>query len=496
MFLNIIFGFKQKTLFHIILLLGLILCLNCIEFNFNSIKGIKIKEIEEIDRLLDESDMTYFAYYYKQSSKNSKKVGELLIKIANKLEYLATVILVDCDEDNLREINMCRNIPEIEDGFPRMEVYSPPPYKYNPYTKEMLKHTKYIYNKQEVGENLIYNFITQHIPARVTKLEAANFENFASNMDLNKVILFTDKEKTPLLFRGLSNYFYDKLLFGEVGKDETALLKKFKVKLYPTLIVYQTHEDGVQLDEANIEIFDQAINAASLVNFLEKFALPERLSDIKKQTKDPNNLKYKISFKNMKYNEVIPYLKRFNERRFVVYLDNNLDKDNIPTSIQKFNKLTSGFFHFVRVNCLESKDSEDFCRGTFKVNDIPKLVLLNIDNDVTKRIEKRIELSDDYNHIVEEINRIFPSEIKETNPQTFSIQLNEAAIENKIPFIYFYENDEIPIGLNLLSSEKKFKKFAHFISFENPPKSLLQNLKITSLPKLIIMLQNKENPGE
>jgi protein disulfide-isomerase A6 len=497
------FNFFPKTgnLIRFSILISLFLIINCTDFNFNSIKGIKIKEIGEIQKLLDETDMTYFAFYYKETSENSKKVGELLQKIAIKLDYLTVILLIDCDQENFSDVEMCRIIPDVKDGYPRMEVYSPPEYKYNPYTKQMLKHSVHRYDKKEVGENLIYNFITTYIPARVTKLDPENFENFVNNLDLNKVILFTDKEKTPLLLRGLSNYFYDKLLFGEVGKHETSLLKKFKVKIFPTLIMYQTHEDEILLDEPKIELYDGPINAGHIVSFLEKFAPKERISDLKKkQNDDPSKLKYKVAFKVLKHNEVISYMQKYNERRFVVYLDNNLEKNSISNDLNKFNRETNGFFHFLRINCVESPESQDFCKKTFKVKEFPKLILYNIKNnikDINTRLEQGgKELSLDFSEIYSEINREIQSEITVTDPQSFTVVLNHTQVKDTVPVIYFFENDDVPLALQLLSTEKKFKKFAEFISLENPPRSLVQNFKFTKLPKLFILLKDKEKPGQ
>src|SRR5690606_3076782 len=106
--------------------------------------------------------------------------------------------------------------------------------------------------------------------------------------------------KTPLLFRGISNYFSDRLLFGEVNKDQTALLKKFKITRFPTLLVYQTHEDEIQLDEPIIEIYKGEIKADEITNFIGQYALKEPLNKrIKRNPDGVDSLRYKVSFKNL-----------------------------------------------------------------------------------------------------------------------------------------------------------------------------------------------------
>ena len=148
----------------------------------------------------------------------------------------------------------------------------------------------------------------------------------------------------------------------------------------------------------------------------------------------------------------------------------------------------------------ETKESEEFCNKTFRTSHYPKLVLLNFSDDVkdiNKRLEKGgSELSFDFDELSNQIHDTFPSGLRETNPQTFNSYLDESTINKNIPFIYLYDNDEIPLGLHLLSTEKKFQNFADFVSFENPPKSLLQNFKVSSLPKLVILLKDNESPEQ
>ena len=459
---------------------------------FDDIISFKIKDMNGIQKLLEETDMTYFVYYYKKTSRNSRLGAELLKPISKKLQFLANILMVDCDEVEQKDTAGCQKDPEAADGYPKMELFSPPEYKFNPYTKKLNSHDRKVYEIPQVNENLIYNFITKSIPSRAMKLTPENFENFASNLEFNKVILFTDKAKTPLLFRGLSNFFYDRLIFGEVEKSQQALIKKFKIIHFPTLMIYKTIEDEVHLDEPKLENYEGTINAENIADFLSSAAHAEPLS--LEKVKDRESLKYRNTFKTLQLHQIDDHIRKFSEKRFIVYLNN---KEEIPADLIKFNINTNGFFHFININCKAGERTEQYCKETFKIDDYPTMLLYkNPERHIIKAFEKSgIVLPNDYHEIEREIYSQFQGNLKEGNPQTFKALTNEAKINKKIPFVYLHEG-EIPLGLYLLSTEEKYLKYIDFVVYEHPPQEFLNNLKIKKLPQMIILLITEENTDQ
>lgn len=71
----------------------------------------------------------------------------------------------------------------------------------------------------------------------------------------HKVLLFTDRKSTAPLFKSLSKTFKDKLMFGEVKKDEE-LQSKFGVQKVPTLLVVTNVNEhkGEEYNMENIKI--------------------------------------------------------------------------------------------------------------------------------------------------------------------------------------------------------------------------------------------------
>ena len=94
---------------------------------------------------------------------------------------------VNCDNNFKDECKPIKgNIDEI--NFFKLELYIPPEYKFNPYTKEMNKHNKIPYTKPNVNDKALYTFISKAIISREQTITNENFENFKSSNTIVEVI--------------------------------------------------------------------------------------------------------------------------------------------------------------------------------------------------------------------------------------------------------------------------------------------------------------------
>ena len=213
------------------------------ESEFKKLPGKRFKTEEEIQLFLAQSDMAILAFYYKKESYKSKEVAKNLKLVYNKLQYLVEFILVDCDKS---KVELCKKTEEddIDDEFYRIEMYIPPQYKINPYTSEINTYQKLQYRKTDVSDKALYKFLTKIIISREENVSNRNFETFKGKSDLNKVLLFSNKMTSPLMFRGLSGYFYDRLAFGFVPSSEKKLCQKLNITIFPTIMVIETYKNG------------------------------------------------------------------------------------------------------------------------------------------------------------------------------------------------------------------------------------------------------------
>ena len=270
----------SKTLITIFLFLLFTYTKNQIpeNFDFSQLPGIQITSEADITSLINSTDITYFLFYYKKKSSHSKGIGHLLTLIYPKIKYLAEFLLIDCDNGSLISLTQCQNQKEVTDeNFVNFEIYEPPVYKFNPYTKKMNTHVKRFYDKQQVDEKSLFNYIARSIVSRAQELNNENYDIFTGNPKLNKFILFTEKDRIPLLFRGISNYYYDQISFGIVNKKEKSLCEKLGIKKFPSLMMYQTLENEVLMDEPKIFFYEGKQTAEDIINFLQNYVRKEKL---------------------------------------------------------------------------------------------------------------------------------------------------------------------------------------------------------------------------
>ena len=512
----------SKIYFGTILLILHILFISCDEssfpsFDFSTLKGVRITNEAQIAETLNSTDMTFFAFYYKKNSESSNQVATIFSQIQHKLEFFAETMLIDCDLESLIEVAQCKNNGQDEDKFVFFEVYEPPVYKFNPYTKAMNTHTKKLFTKDKVSENILFNFITQNIVSRAQKVTNENYDLFVSNANMNKFILFTDKSKTPLLFRGLSNYFYDQISFGEVSSKEKDLISKLKIEKFPTLMLYQSHEDGVIIDDPHTEIYKGENTAKAIVEYLKEFALKEKLYKTSKN-KSNTNSQFDLYFRKLNPNQIEEYVEKNKDKGIVFYFDNSQsEKDKksktinyslLTEDIKEFNSQAHGFFKFAYVDC--SGDNDKLCNSDFKFDEYPATILLKAkktekdDNDEEKevpyadakeRIKKgQILLSKEYSDIKKEINSIYEGNIRDVNQHTINSVLSESITKNKVPIIYMFDS-YVQMGISLISLEEKFKNLFDWIVYDNPPEDFMKSLNLQKLPALAIAIPDDRQKG-
>jgi hypothetical protein len=99
------------------------------------------------------------------------------------------------------------------------------------------------YRTQELDTDTLKKKAYKFIGNRVIDITSNNFDTFVSdNPGRAKILLVTDKTKTPIVYRALSTYFEKTLEFGMVKHTDAELVKKLKVKSYPSFLLFKGGE--------------------------------------------------------------------------------------------------------------------------------------------------------------------------------------------------------------------------------------------------------------
>ena len=478
---------------NIILLLLFIFSFNFVQSSSDvkTLPGKRFSTQEEISDYLKTTDLTVLVFYYRTESEKSNSVAENLKIVYSKLQYLIEYIIVNCDDNRMEE---CKPIDDSidEDEFFRIEIYVPPEYKFNPYTKEMNKHQKMLYTKTSITDKALYSFLTKTIISREKMINADNYENFKSDDNMNKVILFTNKKNSPLMFRGLSGYFYDRLALGIVFDSEKKLIEKLKIKKFPTIMVIQSLEDEVILDEPNEIFYDGKMDVENIVNFLEKYALKEKLYLSKKENKkNRSNNPNAIYFNKLTVEKAMTFLKNRLDKEVIFYFDNKVENgkityDNLSEDIKDFNADTHGFFHFGYVDCT-GEEKEKLCKTNFKIKDFPNMVLYRPEKDIKEKISKGNELPMELSNLKREINLLFEPNVKTVTAMNFQYSLGESIEKKRLALLYFFDG-YINLGFNLITQKKMYSNFIDFIVMDNPPDEIKQQFHIKYYPHICILI--------
>ena len=493
-----------RSLFYFITIFLLSLALTKSDNEAKTLPGKRFKTQEEITNYLKKTDLTVLVFYYKTESEKANEIAQNLKVVYSKLQYLVEYIIVNCDNNHMDECTKTED-DLADEEFYRIEIYVPPQYKYNPYTKEMNSHQKLQYAKSDISDKALYKFLTKTIISREQVVTNENYEVFKTRANINKVILFTNKKSAPLMYRGLSGYFYDRLALGLVYHTEKALIEKLKIEKFPTIMVIQSIEDDVIMDDS-VEIFyDGKMDTENIVNFLEKYALKEKLylqqgGERKKAGKE----KADVYFNKLTADKAMNFMKRKKDKEIIFYFDNNVPNgkityDNLSEDIKEFNSETHGYFNFGYVDCT-GEEKEKICKSNFRIKEFPNMVLYKPEEDIKEKISKGYELPMEMSNIRREINMLYEPNVKTANGVNFQYTLGESVQNKKIVFLFLFDS-YINFGFNLVTQKKIFTDFIDFVVMDNPPDEIKKQLQVTYLPHLTIIIPDEShtdkdgNPG-
>ena len=161
----------------------------------------------------------WFVYFFRTGDYNYEKYANSMIEFAEKTDGLFNAGAVNC----LTEGELCE----------KFGVFHTPSIMY------FSENTKY-YNeyKSKIDFNSLFNYAAERMSYYMNEVTKENINYFfAKKPDKYHIILFRDKESTPLFYKALSKLYINKLIFGEVHSTQTELVDLFKIKEFPTLMI-------------------------------------------------------------------------------------------------------------------------------------------------------------------------------------------------------------------------------------------------------------------
>ena len=218
-------------------------------FKNTKVQTLKMKSLT----LLYSRKNIWFVYFYRKGDQNYEKYVNTMIEFAEKTEGLFNAGAVNCIKDE----EICEEFEVAE--TPSIIFFSENEKDYNRY-------------EGKVDFNSLFNYATKRMSYYVNEITKEKLSDFFSKKnDKYHVILFTSKESTPSLYKALSKYFINKLIFGEVHQNQKELVRLFKIKEFPTLMVMLDEEKN------KYEIYKNKMNYESIKSYLNKFVTKKKI---------------------------------------------------------------------------------------------------------------------------------------------------------------------------------------------------------------------------
>ena len=204
---------------------------------------------------IEDTNFLTLSIVYDPDGEKSKKLEPIIQKTAETYQHLIRTKAINCYSDKEK----CT--PETRDNLPGVMVsyYA----GIDPVSKE-----KKVFQETFLGALTVKGlgeFILNHMPFFGTELTYRNIKWFLNQPDLKKVLLFSDRDAVPSLYKAVTSAFRGRLDFGIVWKNQTELVEQYGVKWFPTLLVLSA--------EKNIE-YDGDLNFPELHDFLAPHTSP------------------------------------------------------------------------------------------------------------------------------------------------------------------------------------------------------------------------------
>ena len=240
--------------------------------NKNYFKNTKVTSLKmkNLSLLLSRKNI-WFVYFYNPTDTNYKKYVNTMIEFANKSDGLFNVGAVNCYNDE-----------EICDEF---DVKQTPTVLFYPESSEK-EHETY---SGKLEYNSIFNFAVKHMSYYVNDITKNNINDFFNKSPTKyHVLLFTSKSSTPSIYKALSRFYLNKLIFGEIKHSDKDLVELFNVKNFPTLMVVLNEETN------KYNVFKGDIKYENLKKFLSTYANKKREVEVLKVKEFNYNLYKKL----------------------------------------------------------------------------------------------------------------------------------------------------------------------------------------------------------
>ncbi|KAL1956884.1 hypothetical protein VTO42DRAFT_6732 [Malbranchea cinnamomea] len=207
------------------------------------------------DRLIARSNHASVVEFYAPWCGHCQNLKPAYEKAAKKLNGLANVAAVNCDDDENKAF--CNQMGVR--GFPTIKLVVP--------SKKPGKPRVEDYRGPRTAKDIVAA-VVERIPNHVKRVTDKDLDGWlATDNSTAKAILFTDRGATAPLLRALAIDFLGSINFGQIRNKESSAVKTFGIEKFPTFVLLP---GGGQ----ESLVYDGNLNKKDLVAFLSQVVEP------------------------------------------------------------------------------------------------------------------------------------------------------------------------------------------------------------------------------
>lgn len=237
----------MKTIGLLLMLLTAVACNNLYKDTKYAVATVTANNFESQVTNKRNKGLVVIAHFYKTDDGRSNTYREEFNEEAKKSKGIFTFIGIDCDSN----FALC-NKENIRD-FPSIRVYPPVPIPI-----------------QEPDSTLdtkkALRVAAGFVQSKVQEINDDNHkQKLSENPAVPKVLLFTDKPATPIMYKALSMAFDKKLMLGIVRKESSDVFHRYGIKDTPKIVV-------LKASEKNPIVYKGEINYSDIFDFLNVYS--------------------------------------------------------------------------------------------------------------------------------------------------------------------------------------------------------------------------------
>lgn len=217
-------------------------CLNLYDNNVSNVVNLNPKNFGDQIIQNRSKNIISIIHFYKLDDGKSRGLKLTYEKFAEENDGLFKVAAINCKEFQ----DICEK-QEVRE-FPSFKVYPPLP------APVFIYEVKKCIKQGKIENQALTVALGRYVGSKLVEINNNNIDNFLNErVNIPKCFLFTEKKGNPLIMKALSVAFDKKIDIGVVRSSESAIVTKYKIKKFPTVLVLTVGERKQKLYDGQIK---------------------------------------------------------------------------------------------------------------------------------------------------------------------------------------------------------------------------------------------------